>query len=71
MLELARGNPTLAARLRLWTLLNYENKAIVEMQNLKKVIVGIIVFDIMKEKNTNVIRIHVLSCSRREHMPRN
>ena len=71
MLELARGNPTLAARLRLWTLLNYENKAIVEMQNIKQKIVGIIGFDIMKEKNRNENRIHVLSCSRREHMPRN
>ena len=53
MLELARGNPTLTARLRLWTLLYYENKAIVEMQNLKQKIVGIIGFDIMKGKNRN------------------
>ena len=64
MLELARGNPTLAARLRLWTLLNYENKTIVEIQNLKQKIVGNIGFDIMKKKQ-KWIRIHVCSCSRR------
>ena len=50
MVELARGNPTLTARLRLWTLLYYENKAIVEMQNLKQKIIGIIGFDTMKKK---------------------